>query len=77
MNPPDPTTRGYSWAVRVGTEMVVATAVGIGIGLYLDRWLGSRPWCTLIFFLFGVAAGFLNLYRAVNATMDKDHEGGA
>jgi len=31
----------------------------------LDRWLGTSPWLTLIGLLFGIAAGFVNLFRAV------------
>ncbi len=57
--------QGYQWAIRIATELVTSIAIGIGIGYGLDRWLDSRPWLTLLFFLFGVAAGFLNLYRAV------------
>lgn len=56
---------GYRWAMRVGTEMVSATFIGVAMGYALDQWLQTRPWLTILFFLFGVAAGFLNLYRAV------------
>jgi hypothetical protein len=30
-----------------------------------DRGLGTGPWLTLTFTLFGIAAGFLNLFRDV------------
>ncbi|MBF0154853.1 MAG: AtpZ/AtpI family protein [Magnetococcales bacterium] len=52
--------------MRLSTEMVVATLIGAGIGYSIDKWLSSGPWATLVFFFFGVAAGFLNLYRAAN-----------
>ncbi len=58
---------GHRWAVRVGTEIVASTMIGLGLGYFLDRWLGTRPWLLLLFFLFGVAAGFLNLYRALRS----------
>jgi F0F1-type ATP synthase assembly protein I len=29
----------------------------------LDRWLGTSPWFFFIFFIFGLAAGILNVYR--------------
>lgn len=67
MSPPTSPTQGYQWAVRVGTEMVVALIIGLAMGMALDNWLETKPWLTLLFFLFGVAAGFLNLYRAVAA----------
>ena len=58
--------RGYVWAVQVATEMIVATMIGLAMGYWVDRWLDTKPWGMLIFFLFGTAAGFLNLYRAVS-----------
>ena len=49
----------------IGVSLVAATAIGLAIGYGLDRWLGTSPWLTLIFTLFGIAAGFLNLFRDV------------
>ncbi|MBF0178113.1 MAG: AtpZ/AtpI family protein [Magnetococcales bacterium] len=63
---PKPHASGLSLAMRMSTEMVVATLIGVGIGHGLDTWLGTKPWATLVFFLFGVAAGFRNLYYAAN-----------
>jgi len=50
---------------QVGLTLVVATVIGLGVGYYLDRWLGTKPWLTLVGLGFGIAAGFLNLFRAV------------
>lgn len=47
----------------VGVALVAATFIGLGIGYALDRWLGTSPWLTMVFTLFGIAAGFLNLFR--------------
>jgi ATP synthase protein I len=49
----------------VGVALVVATAIGLAMGYGLDRWLGTSPWLTLVFTLFGIVAGFLNLFRDV------------
>jgi ATP synthase protein I len=49
----------------IGIALVVATVIGLAGGYYLDRWLGTSPWLTLIGLLFGIAAGFVNLFRAV------------
>jgi ATP synthase protein I len=51
---------------RYALEIAVATMVGGAIGWQLDRWLGSRPWLAIVFLLLGLAAGFMNLLRAVN-----------
>ncbi len=46
----------------IGISMVVATLIGLAMGYYLDKWLGTSPWLTLLFLLFGVIAGFRNIY---------------
>ncbi len=53
------------WGIgfRAGVEVVSALVVGVVIGLLLDRWLGTRPWLFLLFFVAGSAAGILNVYR--------------
>lgn len=49
----------------IGLTLVVATVIGLAGGYYLDRWLHTSPWLTLIGLLFGIAAGFVNLFRSV------------
>lgn len=46
----------------LGISMVASTIIGLAMGYYLDRWLGSNPWMTLIFLGIGIAAGFRNVY---------------
>jgi ATP synthase protein I len=52
-------------ALRIGVELVVAVIVATAIGWAFDRWLGTRPWGMIVFFFLGVAAGMLNVWRAV------------
>ena len=47
----------------IGVTLVAATAIGLAIGYGLDRWFGTNPWLTLLFTLFGIVAGFVNLFR--------------
>jgi ATP synthase protein I len=57
----------------IGLTLVLATVIGLAGGYALDRWLGTKPWLTLIGLVFGIAAGFVNLFRAVNrAERDTD-----
>ena len=55
---------GLSFAFRVGVELVAALVVGVGIGLLLDRWLGTEPWFLIGLFVIGSGAGIVNVYRA-------------
>lgn len=52
---------------RHAVEIAANTIVGAAIGFMLDRWLGTGPWLFLLFLMLGIAAGFWNLMRAVNA----------
>lgn len=57
-NEPTPREMGYYFALaQTGVEMVLP-AVG---GYYLDQWLGTMPWITIIAAVFGFAAGFIHL----------------
>ena len=42
--------------------MVAATFIGLAMGFYLDKWLGTDPWLTLGFLLIGIISGFRNIY---------------
>ena len=55
--------QGLGFAMRIGVEMVSALIVGVLIGLALDYWLGTNPWCLLVFFVLGSIAGIFNVYR--------------
>jgi ATP synthase protein I len=55
----------------VGITMVVATVIGLVAGIYGDKWLGTSPWLTLVGLLFGIAAGFVNLFRSVKTAERK------
>jgi ATP synthase protein I len=49
----------------VGLALVLSTVLGLWGGRVLDGWLGTSPWLTLVGLLLGIAAGFVNLFRAV------------
>ena len=49
----------------IGISLVAATAIGLLIGYGLDWLFGTRPWLTMVFAVFGIVAGFLNLFRDV------------
>ena len=57
--------QGMAAGLRIGVELVVAIVVATGLGWAIDRWAGTSPWVTIVMFFLGVAAGMLNVYRAV------------
>jgi len=46
----------------VGLMFPASILVGFAIGHFLDRWLKTSPWLTLAFILYGILAGFYNLF---------------
>ena len=55
-----------SHAGTIGLHMVSGIAVGTLIGYGLDAWLETSPWCTGIFMIVGIVAGFKNVYVDTN-----------
>jgi ATP synthase protein I len=50
----------------VGLAFVLALVIGFWSGQVLDRWMGTKPLFTIVFFFLGLAAGILNVYRIVS-----------
>jgi len=40
-------------------------AVGLAIGYLLDRWFKTEPYLLLIWLVFGIISGLLNLFRGI------------
>ena len=57
--------RGMALGLRIGLELVVAVLVATLLGWGIDRWLGTAPWAAIAMFFLGVAAGMVNVYRAI------------
>ena len=58
-------------ALKISTELVAAVVVGSIIGFLLDSWFGTKPLLTIIFFIMGVAAGILNVFRSAKKMQKK------
>ena len=59
-------------ALKLGTELVAAVAVGTIIGFILDNWFDTKPMLTILFFLFGSAAGIVNVFRAAKRMQEEE-----
>ena len=67
--------RSLAMLASVGMTFVVATAGATLGGYFLDRWLGTTPWFTLIGIGVGVAAGFRGLFRSVKNAEKQERDG--
>lgn len=73
MTEPSPRRSGLADSMRqigalstVGISFVLAIAIGAGIGYVLMTQFGLGSWVFLLFFVFGVVAGILNVYRTAS-----------
>ncbi|MEX1148342.1 MAG: AtpZ/AtpI family protein [Sphingomonadales bacterium] len=53
----------FGMATRLVAELISGLVVGGGIGWLVDRWLGTKPWFLVVFFILGAVAGLLNVMR--------------
>ena len=51
--------------LKISLDFVAAVVVGVLIGLGFDILFDSKPIFFLIFLIFGIAAGFMNMYRSI------------
>ena len=56
---------GAGFGFKISTEIIAALVVGVVIGLIVDKYLDTKPFGLIIFFIFGAIAGFLNVYRVM------------
>lgn len=66
--------RSIGFLSGVGISMVATTLIGLAMGYYLDRWLGTSPWLTLVFLGFGIAAGFRNIFILTRRELRRQSE---
>jgi ATP synthase protein I len=54
--------RSLGFLSSLGISMVASSFIGLFIGYYLDKWLGTSPWMTLIWLVIGIISGFRNIF---------------
>ena len=47
----------------IGIQVGLTVGIGIVGGVYLDQWLGTGPWLTILGLLVGVISGFTRLFQ--------------
>jgi len=56
---------GLGMAAAGGIEFTVTIVLGLFVGRWLDRRMGTGPWLLILGVFVGAAAGFYHLYRAL------------
>lgn len=64
--------RNLGMLSALGIMFVASTFVGLAMGLYLDRWLGTSPWLTLLFLVFGIVSAYVSLYREIRKLIKRE-----
>ncbi len=60
--------RELAYYSSLGFSVALAIFIGLAVGIYLDRRFGTAPWCTLIFLVIGIIAGFRNIAIVIRKT---------
>lgn len=60
---PRPPASQWGRAFEVSLQFALSILVGVVIGYYLDRWLGTESIFLFVFLALGFAAGIRNLLR--------------
>ena len=61
--------KSLSLLSSIGISMVAASFIGLAIGYYLDKWLGTTPWMTLVWLGIGIISGFRNIFILTRRAM--------
>ncbi|OPY04697.1 MAG: putative F0F1-ATPase [Syntrophorhabdus sp. PtaB.Bin184] len=59
----------------LGLEMGFCVVIGLVAGFYADKYLGTYPYLTFVFMIFGMIAAFKAVYRAYKRLKKEDDEG--
>jgi ATP synthase protein I len=57
--------RELAFFSSLGFSVALSVFIGLGIGVFLDRYFDTSPWLLLVFLVLGIAAGFRNIGLAI------------
>ena len=60
--------------MQIGLTMVGSIMFCFFVGLYLDRWLGTRGIFLILFIVFGIAGGAVTVYRQIGDMLKDKQE---
>lgn len=60
--------------VNLGTLLFACVAVGLAVGYFADRWIGTSPWLLLIGLALGIVAAGVNFYRTIKTLNESNRD---
>jgi ATP synthase protein I len=63
--------RSLAFVARVGLVIIIPLLAGLFLGLWVDGWLDTRPWVTLILTAVGTIAGLVGAWRSSSAFLKR------
>lgn len=67
-------TENFALMMQIGLTMAGSIIFCFFIGLYLDRWLGTRGLFLMIGILLGIAGGGVTVYRQLQDMLKDKHK---
>ncbi|MFO8112504.1 MAG: AtpZ/AtpI family protein [Desulfosalsimonadaceae bacterium] len=67
-------TENLALVMQIGLTMVGSVIFCFFVGLYLDRWLGTRGLFLIIGILLGIAGGGVTVYRQILDMLKDKHK---
>ena len=55
----------FGLVIQLGLVIVVCILVGLGIGIFLDKFFNTRGIFLVIFLIMGIIAGFMSAYKDI------------
>ena len=56
---------GVGTAATIGFYLASSVVAGVLLGRWIDGYLGSQPWATVVGIILGMMAGILSIYKKV------------
>ena len=60
--------------VNLGTLLFACVAVGLAVGYFADRFIGTSPWLLLIGLALGIAAAGVNFYKTIKTLNESNRD---
>lgn len=64
--------RNIALITQIGFSMITPILVGVYVGQFIDKKVGTNGIFTIILIIIGVGGGFVNLFKLTGGSKDKE-----